>query len=251
LKRDLNGDGYTDQWVGVTDIRARWRDRLFDFYPFYIAASGGKTLIENGQIAFDNPVAVKVFEFFSTLFQKGFFPRELTTGRRDFFLYGMAGSRITGPWEIPRTEKFKPEGFEYDFCHVPVPDSTEGPFYTYGNPKSIVIFRNTKNPEKAWEFVKFMISRDNDLKLLSVANQLPVRKKLLEESAFSSYFDKNPKMITFVRQAEYIRNEDSCPSLKDILDAISQEFEACVVYGAKTPLKAVHDAADRARLVLE
>ena len=77
IGRDTDGDGYVDRWVGITDIRARWRDRLFDFYPLYIAASGGKTLIEDGEIAFQNGQAVGVFRFFQNVYSNGYFPREI------------------------------------------------------------------------------------------------------------------------------------------------------------------------------
>jgi len=251
MTRDIDGDGYVDQWVGVTDIRARWRDRLFDFYPLYIAASGGRTLIDSGEITFDNEIAVGIFRFFQAIYENGYFPREITTVRRDFFLHETAGSRITGPWEIAHTEKFKPEGFEYDFSPVPVPDGVQEPYYTYGDYKSIVVFKNTKYPREAWEFVQFMISEENDLKLLKIATQLPVRGDVLENPLFRSYFDNNPKMVAFARQAAYVRGIDSSPTLKEVFDAISQEFEACVVYGAKSPEEAVRDAGKRARLVLE
>jgi len=251
ISRDTDGDGYMDRWVGITDIRARWRDRLFDFYPLYIAASGGRTLIKNGEVIFDNEYAVGVFRFYRDLYKNGYFPKEITTGRRDFFLSELAGSRIVGPWEVIHTEKFKPEGFQYDFIHVPVPDGTQEPVYTYGDMKSIVIFKNSKHPNQAWEFVKFLINRKNDLRLIKIATQLPLRKTLLKDPLYKNYFKNNPKMVKFALQARYIRNVDESPTLKEVFDAISQEFEACVVYGAKTPKQAVHDAASRARLVLE
>ncbi len=251
MTRDTDSDGYVDRWVGVTEIRARWRDRLHDFYPLYIAASGGKTLLDNGEIAFDNPCAVGVFRFFQTLYANGYFPREITNVGRDFVLQNLAASRITGPWEVVRTEKFKPEGFEYDFIHVPVPDDVQGPYYTYMDPKSIVIFRNTRYPEDAWKFIKHMVSRQNDLKLLQTTTQLPLRKTVLEDPLFITYFERNPKIKTFAEQARFIKGVDTTPALKEIFDAISQEFEACVVYSAKTPEKAVRDAAERSRLVLE
>ncbi len=251
LKKDTNGDGYVDQWVGVTDIRARWRDRLFDFYPLYIAATGGRTLIENGQITFDNEKAVGVFKFFQTMYANEYFPKEINTVRRDFFMIELAGSRIVGPWEIVHLEKFKPEGFEYDFTHVPVPSGVEDPVYTYGDMKSIVVFKNTKFPGEAWEFVKFMINRLNDYKLLKIATQLPLRKNILEDQLFETYFKENPMMIKFAEQAKYLRGVDESPTLKEVFDAISQEFEACIVYSAKSPEQAVQDAAARARLVLE
>jgi multiple sugar transport system substrate-binding protein len=251
MSKDVNGDGYVDQWVGITDIRARWRDRLFDFYPLYIAATGGRTLMEDGEIAFENEKAVGVFRFFRAIYANNYFPKEITTARRDFFLLEQAASRIVGPWEIIHTEKFKPEGFEYDFSSVPVPEGVEAPIYTYGDMKSIVVFKNSRYPQEAWNFVAFMISRTNDLKLLETATQLPVRKNILDDPVFQDYFRKNPKMLAFARQATYIRGVDSNPALKEVFDALSQEFEACVVYGAKSPEEAVRDAVSRARLVKE
>ncbi|NQT27288.1 extracellular solute-binding protein [candidate division KSB1 bacterium] len=251
ISRDTDGDGYVDRWVGITDIRARWRDRLFDFYPLYIAASGGKTLIENGEVTFDNKFAVGVFQFYRDIYKNDYFPKEIATGRRDFFLNELAGSRVVGPWEVMHTEKFKPEGFQYDFIHVPVPCGTREPIYTYGDLKGIVVFKNSKYPRHAWEFIQFMINRKNDLRLLELATQLPLRQNILEDTLYQNYFDNNPKMVKFAHQAKYIRNVDESPTLKEVFDAISQEFEACVVYGAKTPEQAVHDAAVRSKLVLE
>ena len=93
-------------------------------------------------------------------------------------------------------EKFKPEGFEYDFSTIPVPDGFEGPIYTYGDPKNIVIFNTNKDPQYAWEFIKFMISKENDLKLLEITTQLPRRKHLDTDSSYMNYFTMNPKMKT-------------------------------------------------------
>src|SRR2546425_7467571 len=46
------------------DIRPIWWQRLFDFYPFFIGASGGSTLFRNDDVAFENRAAVDVFAFF-------------------------------------------------------------------------------------------------------------------------------------------------------------------------------------------
>ncbi|MDZ7262894.1 MAG: sugar ABC transporter substrate-binding protein, partial [candidate division KSB1 bacterium] len=102
-----------------------------------------------------------------------------------------------------------------------------------------------------WEFAKFLVSRESDRKLLQMTNQLPLRKDILQDSLFQPYFEKNPRMVTFAQQAQYVRGVDSSPVLREIFDAISQEFEACVIYGVKTPEAAVSAAAERARLIME
>ncbi|MFQ5652648.1 MAG: extracellular solute-binding protein, partial [bacterium] len=247
---DLDGDGYTDRYMGERDIRALWWQRFFDYYTFYIAASGGKTLLHNGQVGFDNSTSARVFAFLQTMYREGYFPLEKSFGRVDPFLSGRVATRFVGPSEITHAERLKPEGFEYDFAPVPVPDSYSGPVYTYGDFKNIVMFRTRSNPGKVWEFVKFMISRKNDQRLLLMTSQIPIRKNILNDPFYDQYFKQNPKMVRFVEQADYVRSVDVCKDMKEIFDAISQEYEACVVYGAKTPDEAVRDAGKRADLIL-
>ncbi len=250
IKEDINHDGYVDRWIGYSEILVTWWQRLFDFYPIYLAASGGGKLVDGNDVVFDNKHAVDTFTFLRTLYEKQYFAREMLSARQDVFLGGIIATRFTGPWEITHAEKFKPEGFEYSFAPLPVPDNHEGDAYTYGDPKNLVIFNTCPQPEKAVKFLNFMVNRQNDLRFLQMTNQLPRRKRLFEDAAFSEYFKNNPKMIPFARQSRFVKGTDSSPVLREIFDLISMEYEACVIYGTKTPEQAVRDAADAARLLV-
>jgi len=242
FKKDRNGDGYVDQWFGYSEVIVTWWQRFFDFYPLYLAASGGAPLIKDNKAVFNNEYALWVFRFLRTLYERTYFARERISQRQDVFLSGTIATRFTGPWEIPHAEKFKPEGFEYDFSHMPVPDNHTGPVYTYGDPKNIVIFKTCTNPGLAWEFTKMISGKENDLELLNITNQLPRRKNLDTDTAFAEYFSKNPKMMPFGRQAKYVKGTDNALYLKEVFDLISQEYEASVVYGVKSPEIALDDA---------
>ena len=250
ITRDSDGDGYTDRWIGITQILVAWWQRFFDYYTLYIAASGGDMLLKGDKVNFNNQYSIEVFRFLQNLFSKGYFPRERMDARADVFIHSIVATRFTGPWAITQIEKYKKPGFQYDFAPVPRPKA-EGPCYTYGDYKSIIIFKNSKHPRLAWEFVKHLISSQADLDLLQIANQLPVRKNLLLDSTFQAYFEKNPMMAKFARQAEFVRGADSSPVLREIFDAISQEFEASVIYGTRSPEQAVASAARRAELIME
>lgn len=238
-------------WIGIRDIRMLWWQRFFDFYPLYLAASGGKTLVAGDSVLFDNEHAVAVMHVLQTVYREDYFPKQKTASTIDFFLLGKAATQFTGPWEISHAEKFKPAGFDYGFAPMPVPDGHNGPVYTYGDLKNIIIFSTCQRPAAAWEFVKFMVSVKNDLRLLTIASQLPLRKGLLTLPLFADYFEKNPRMVAFAQQAEFVRGVDQSPVMKEVFDAISQEYEAAVVYAAKSPEEAVRDAAARVRLILE
>ncbi len=249
ITADTNGDGRIDRWLMYVDFRVKWWTRFFDFYAFYLAASRGQALVKNRQVIFENPAAVQVFRFFRRGFDLGFFPR--SRFQVDVFLMGYVACHPTGPWNIAHVEKFKPPGFEYDYAPIPVPDSSCLPPVTYGDPKDIAIFTTTRWPRDAWNFVKFLVTREADLKLLRVCSQIPVRKGLLQDSLYAAYFQAHPKMQRFAEQAAHTRGVDPVPELKEIFDAISHEFETCCLYGHKSPEQAVHDAAERAREILE
>ena len=249
FQKDINGDGYVDRWFGYSEVLVTWWQRFFDFYPLYLGASGGAPLVKNDKAVFDNKYAVEVFRFLQTLYKKKYFAKEQLSARQDPFLSGVIASRFTGPWEIAHAEKYKPEGFIYDYTTMPVPDDHKGPVYTYGDPKNIVIFKSCKDPAAAWDYIKTLINKEGDLKLLELTNQLPRRKDLEKDPFFSSYFSKNPKMKVFAEEARYVKGTDASPVLKEVFDLISQEYEACVVYGQKTPEQAVKDAADAVNLL--
>ena len=250
MKADTDGDGYVDRWIGYLNVNVTWWKRLFDFYPLYLAASHGAPLVQGERVVFNNRAARRVFRFLRKLYAGNYLPRDPMEGRQDPFLTGQVATQFTGPWAVSYLEKFKPEGFQYQFAPVPVPDDHQGPIFTYGDPKNIVIFNTSPNPRLAWKFVRFMIEKENDRRFLEMTDQLPRRKNLFRDPYFQTYFRNNPRMIPFARQARYVRGTDGCPVLKEVFDAISQQFEAGVIYGVVPVEVALEMAARRVRLIL-
>lgn len=249
ISRDTTGDGEIDIWMGDRDIRPIWWQRLFDFYPLFIAASNGSTLFEKNKIAFENAGAVSAMWFFQECYSKQFYPRTFIQAG-DLFDLEKKATHISGPWQVAHIEKFVPQ-MNYAVAPVPVPDDHVGPVYTAGDFKNIAIFSNTTHPTEAWEFVKFLVTSEHDLMLLEICNQIPVRPDLKSNILFADYFHHNPVMLKFAEQAPYTRGMDAQPDLKEIFDAISQEYEACAVFGRKSPARAIHDAAVRTKAIVE
>jgi len=244
IKADKDNDGYIDQWVGYTAVKVIWYERLMNFYPLYIAASDGGALIKDNKADFNNEYGVGVFRFLQELYQKEFFSKERLTAGQDRFITEDLITQWKGPWEIRHVNKFKErDDFEFGFYPMQVPKEHKGPVYTYSDPKNIVVFNTCENPQKAWEFIKTLIDKEGDKKLLEITTQLPNRKNLETEEIFQDYFEKNPKMKVFAKQANYLKGIDNCEVIVEVFDIISQEYEACVIYNKKTPEKAIEDAA--------
>jgi multiple sugar transport system substrate-binding protein len=57
-------------------------------------------------------------------------------------------------------------------------------------------------------------------------------------------------MAPFAKQLPFVKGVDNCEVIVEVLDIISQEYEECVVYGKKTPAKAIQDAETAVNLLL-
>lgn len=246
---DTNGDGRIDRWMGSPSLLPIWWQRMFDFYCFYIASSNGKRLIENDQLTFSGDDAEQVMGFFREMYDNDYYPR--TTFQSDPFNAGKVATLITGPWHLTYLEKYKPDDLEYDLMPLPVPDGRTGPVSTYSSTHCLGIFSTTQHPEEVWEFVKYLTSPENDLELLKTAHQLPVRMNLIEDDYFKDYFVNNPLMLKFAQQLPHCPAMDTNENFKEILDAISQEYEACAIYGRKSPQEAIKGIVKRTNVIME
>ncbi len=238
-------------WLGISEVSPIWWQRFFNFLPLYYASSGGAPLVEHDKAVFNNEHGVGVFTFLQILYTNGYFPREQLKGQSDPFLASRVASTFTGPWTIEQNEKFKPEGFRFEFDFMPVPDTMTGPVYSYGDPKNMVIFNTCTDPQGAWKFLSTMLTTEADKDFLKLSGQFPRRKDINTNPLFLAYLEAHPKLIPFAAQTKYLRGMDSEPYMKEVLDIISQEYEACVVYGKKTPAEAIDDAAKAVNLLYQ
>lgn len=247
--RVTRDNGSPRHWMLVIDYLPIWYKRLFDYYPLYLAATDGQTLLKNRRVTFDNAGSIAAFDFLRECFRRGYVPRQSFQG--DAFVKEQVAARFVGANVISYLDLIVPAGFEYDFAPVPRPDGMNGRTVTYADPKSLVIFTTCRHRSEAWEFIRFMTSRRNDLRLLEITSQLPVRSHLLDDEAFDGYFKRQPKMRRFAEQADATRTIDSLAETQEIFDIIAGEFEESVFYDLKSPEQAVHDAARRSQQILD
>lgn len=250
FKANNERKGITGSWFGYTEVKAIWYQRLFNFYPLYLAASNGAPLIENNKAAFNNKYAIEVFQFLQSLYTDGYFSRENLAAASDPFVAEQIVTKWTGPWEISYLLSLKDRHFAFDYFEPIVPDNHTGPVYTYADPKNIVVFNTCTNPQAAWDFITTMVDKEGDLQLLEITGQLPKRKNLQADPFYSDYFRRNPMLVTFAKQLPYSKGVDNCEVIVEVLDIISQEYETCVVYGKKTPEKAIADAERAVNVLL-
>lgn len=251
FKNNSQQNGLMETRFGYTEVKAIWYQRLFNFYPLYLAASNGAPLIVNNKAAFNNKYAIGVFAFLQNLYNNGYFSRESISASSDPFVAQNIATKWTGPWEIPYLNGIADRGFDFDYYPPIVPDDHNGPVYTYADPKNIVVFNTCKHPQQAWDFLETLLDKKGDLNLLTVTGQLPRRKNLDTDIYYSDYFKTNPMMLPFAKQIPFAKGVDNCEVIVEVLDIISQEYEACVVYDKKTPQQAIADAEEAVNVLLK
>ena len=95
----------------------------------------------------------------------------------DAFEQGKAAMEANGSWLVPtHTAAGKDLGFEFGIA--PLPKGPAGRF-TSVNPTGAVVYKGTKAPDAAWEFVKYLASPAAQEQLMQLHASLPVSKEVL------------------------------------------------------------------------
>lgn len=248
ITADTDGDGHRDRWMGYRDLRPIWWQRYFDYYPLYVAASGGRTLFDDGEVSLDASASNAVLGFFQTLYARGDYPVTIFQGNP--FLDGKIATEFTGPWSAAALAENAPPGFAFDYAPLPVPDDHTGPVYTYGDYKNIAIFATTKHPQEAWRFVRFLVSPDADRQLVTATRQIPLRTGIATDPALDTFYAAHPAVRRFAEAAAYTRGVDAVPQVPEVLDAVAQGYERAI-YRAATPAEATAFIDRRIRQIAE
>jgi len=215
----------------------------FDFYPLFIAQTGGKQLVENNQPAFDSSVGQAVANFWRQLYSNKLAPTEAAQG--DAFATGQAAMAIVGPWAIAQYTG------KVNWGVVPVPtEAGQDPsqIHTYSDEKSIGMYSSCKNQGTAWDFLKFSTSQANDGQLLQVTGQMPLRTDLA--SKYASYFSTHPAYTVFADQAARVTQVPNVPSSVEMWQDFRDAYSKAVIFGNQSVSQALTGAAAAIKTLL-
>jgi ABC-type sugar transport system permease subunit/ABC-type glycerol-3-phosphate transport system substrate-binding protein len=208
------------------------RDEQF-IMPF-VGQAGGKILDEK-----DEPqVATEPFEralsFYVSLFDKGIVRR----GQKDTdMVHAFAEENppfamfISGPWMLSQIEEKAP-GLKGRWGVAPLPGEKVSSSYLGGC--NLVLFKSTRNPGLAWEFMRFVTSKETELKWYRTTGDLPSRPDAWSDAALSA----NPSLQAFRKQLDSAEPPPGIPEWEQMADVIAGRMEQAVLRK-----KSVHDAS--------
>jgi multiple sugar transport system substrate-binding protein len=215
----------------------------FDFYPLFIAQSGGKQLVEGGEPQFTSPEGLAVAEFWKSLYDAKLAPNEAYQG--DSFGDQKAAMAIVGPWAIAVY------GGKVEWGAVPVP-TKDGmdpkDVHTFSDEKSIGMYTSCKNRGTAWEFLKFATNEANDGQLLELTGQMPMRADVV--ASFPDYFKAHPEYQQFADAASRTVEVPIVPNSVEVWQTFRTSYSESVIFGTKPIDTAFKEAADKIKTLV-
>ncbi len=215
----------------------------FDFYPLFIAQTGGTPLVKDGEPQFGSADGLAVANFWRSLYAERLVPNEAYQG--DSFADGKAAMAIVGPWAIAVY------GTKVDWGAVPIPTSAgKDPkdVYTFSDEKSIGMYTSCQNRGTAWSFLKFATSKDNDGALLTTTGQMPMRTDVV--ATYPDYFTAHPEYTVFADQASRTVEVPIVPNSVEMWQTFRNAYSESVIFG-KTPIdQAFTDAAAKIKTLV-
>jgi multiple sugar transport system substrate-binding protein len=251
LTRDTNGDGRNDRWAFWATLKTTWHERFYDFYPLYLASSGGRTLVTDGKVVFENESAVAALDVLRRGFAEGTLPRSNFALGRDPFIDGTVAMKIIGPWFLKELNELKVQGLRYDVTPVPAADGASADdHYAFADLRNIAIFSTTRHPDEAARFVAYLTSPAADRLLIEEASQLPYRRSLAKDPRFTASLGRWPTLPAYATYVERTRDIDIDPDVVEIFDLISEAYEESAIYGTVPVRQALARVADEARNIV-
>jgi multiple sugar transport system substrate-binding protein len=215
----------------------------FDYYPLFIAQSGGKQLVENKQPQFDSSDGLAVANFWRQMYAANLAPKEAAQG--DAFATAQAAMAIVGPWAIAQyTGKVN-----WGAVPVPTKDGMDpSQIHTFSDEKSIGMYSNCKNRGTAWDFVKFTTSSANDGQLLEVTGQMPMRTDL--PGTYGSYLQSHPEYKLFADQASRTVEVPNVANSVEMWQDFRTAYSKSVIFGNQSVDQTFKAAADQIKALV-
>lgn len=176
LTKDTNADGKVDQygfWSDTWDMELFWSEAIWAYGGDIINSDHTKTLIGEGG-------AREAWAYIDSLYKEGVMPMPTTAGEYgdDLFQSGNAAMTTIGHWAVPG---YVQAGIKFGVAPMPTGPAGRA---TSVNSAGFVVSKDSKNPDAAFEFIKFALSDAGQKRLAELGFAIPVLKSVAESDSY-------------------------------------------------------------------
>jgi multiple sugar transport system substrate-binding protein len=229
-KLTITSGGTTTQWgfyTETTDMENYWSELVWQNGGDIISADHKKSLVGSDE-------AAGGLQFLQDLIwkHKVMPDASITDALGDAFEQGQAAMEANGSWLVATHQ-----AAGIDFGIAPLPKGSAGQA-TSINPTGAVVYKGTKNPDAAWEFVKYLASPEAQTKIMELKASMPANKAVLS-GPFATSFDGAK---VFADAIAYAHLKPSFKGFNDWTTALQTELDTNVYTTPnKTAKQAVTD----------
>ncbi|WNR46036.1 ABC transporter substrate-binding protein [Paenibacillus roseipurpureus] len=221
-------------------------------FQAWLWQNGGNVFDKDGKVIINNETGVKTLTWFKSLYDNGLIKMDLA--QTDARVLHSKGQSAFYDDLVLAKGVMKSNGIaDQDLDKIIRPMAR--PLIKAGDqPQSkiggtvLVVFKDSKYKQKAADYIKHVVGEPEALKFFKESGNLPtfnsaIKNELIQKDAYTKKF---LELTTFSKRAE----TEPFASAKELDNIITEEFQAGVM-GAKTPQKALDDAATKIKSTLK
>jgi multiple sugar transport system substrate-binding protein len=218
----------TTQWGFYTET-----SDMENYWSSLVWQAGGDILSPDKKtVVIDSAQAALGIQFLQDLIYKDkVMPQPVSGGTGDAFENGQAAMEANGSWLVPTHE-----AAGIDFGVAPLPKGPAGQA-TSVNPSGVVVFKGTKSPDAAWEFVKCYTGPEMQAKIAALKASMPANKQVLAEQ-YATSFDGGK---TFADALAYAHLKPSFKGFNEFSGTLQDELDTKVFNDKRLTAKAALD----------
>ncbi|GHV43517.1 ABC transporter substrate-binding protein [Spirochaetia bacterium] len=235
LTKDTNNDGKTDiygfiaQGKAPEELSHSW---LTAFYGY-----GGNIIGPNGRSGFDSDAGKKAAELWLRMYREGIFPPDFFAWGRDDTINAIAqGKGAMGNFVASYYGNFFSGGTTRDQIGYAI---APGNGINRGGGWNLVVNKDSKNPDLAWELVKELTNKENQIREAVKWANGPIRFSTFENREFIALWPQAEEMkIATDRQVV----DPAVKETPQIHEAVTEELTA-IMTGKKSVAQGMADLA--------
>lgn len=206
LTLDKNNDGKLDQIGFFVPIfpaggpQGSWM--VWQWKPFVWQAGGYVIDTEQTKILYNDQASVQAL----SLWKKIYHDLQLSVFTTDFdvaFASKHLAMAMDGPWNLPRYEKIL-KNLDWGFAPLPAGPVKQA---TVVGGEYLAIFKQSKHPDLAWNFIKWIIQPEVQAFWSKKSGYLPIRRAVTKVPEFQTYLQEHANFKVFVDQLEFAQAE--------------------------------------------
>ena len=206
-----------------------------EYFPF-LWSNGGDVVDASGNPTLNSPQAVEALTFYKSFFEEGLTPKSVPEGTDPAtpFVKGDTPMFFSGPWHLAGVKAAGGAAIEGKWAIAPMVKKVTATSFLGGS--NIVVFKNSKNKDAAWAFVKFLSDPKTQATWFTTSGDLPAVQTGWDDPAVKT----DPNLAMFGEQLKDTKAQPVSATWSELSSAINDTLEKMTT-GTMTPQAAADE----------